>query len=70
MHFDPYAQVFSKIVRGHKTDIADAKALVKNGLVDVKKLNQLVNEETEKLVKGRDIKTKKETPLCDQQGSH
>lgn len=44
MHFDPYAQVFSKIVRGHKTDIADAKALVKNGLVDVKKLNQMVKD--------------------------
>ena len=44
MHFDPYAQAFSKIVRGHGTDIADAKALVAAGLVDAKKLNELVKK--------------------------
>ena len=27
MHFDPYSQAFSKIVRGHETDIMDVKAL-------------------------------------------
>src|SRR3990167_4328366 len=42
MHFDPYSQAFSKIVRGHRTDIADVKALIHHGLVDAKKLNQMV----------------------------
>lgn len=42
MHFDPYGQVFSKIVRAHETDIADAKALVTTGLVDAKVLCDLV----------------------------
>ncbi len=42
MHFDPYSQAFSKIVRGHTTDIADVKALFHQGLVDAEKLNALV----------------------------
>lgn len=42
MHFDPYAQAFSKIVRGHQTDIADVKALMAIGLVEIKKLCALV----------------------------
>jgi len=44
MHFDPYAQVFSKIVRGHETDIADAKALVSTKLVEIKKLCEMVKK--------------------------
>ena len=44
MHFDPYAQAFSKIVRGHKTDIADVKALATAGLVDIKKLCEMVKQ--------------------------
>ncbi len=44
MHFDPYAQAFSKIVRGHETDIADAKALATTGLVDTKKLCEMVKK--------------------------
>ena len=44
MHFDPYAQVFSKIVRGHETDIADAKALVAAKLVEAKKLCEMVKK--------------------------
>lgn len=42
MHFDPYALAFSKIVRGHATDIADAKALMTSKLVDAKKLCAMV----------------------------
>lgn len=44
MHFDPYSQAFSKIVRGHKTDIADVKALMAAGLVDIKKLFEMVKK--------------------------
>ena len=44
MHFDPYAQAFSKIVRGHETDIADVKALVAAKLVDTKKLCEMVKQ--------------------------
>lgn len=44
MHFDPYAQAFSKIVRGHQTDISDVKALRASGLVDIKKLYERVKE--------------------------
>lgn len=44
LHYDPYAQAFSKIVRGHQTDIADVKALVSAGLVDTKKLYEMVKK--------------------------
>lgn len=44
MHFDPYAQAFSKIVRGHETDIADVKALASAKLVDIKKLCGMVKK--------------------------
>lgn len=44
MHFDPYSQAFSKIVRGHETDIADVKALMAAGLVDIKKLCEMVKK--------------------------
>ena len=44
MHFDPYSQVFSKIVRGHATDMVDVKALVRQGLVSAKKLNEMVKK--------------------------
>lgn len=44
MHFDPYSQAFSKIVRGHTTDIADVKALIGKKLVDPTKLNKMVKK--------------------------
>ncbi|OGQ45879.1 MAG: hypothetical protein A3I05_08280 [Deltaproteobacteria bacterium RIFCSPLOWO2_02_FULL_44_10] len=44
MHFDPYAQAFSKIVRGHETDMVDVKALVAAGLVETKKLCEMVKK--------------------------
>lgn len=44
MHFDPYAQAFSKIVRGHATDIADVKALMASELVDIRKLCEMVKK--------------------------
>lgn len=48
LHFDPYAQAFSKIVRGHVTDLADARALMAAGLVDRHRLLQLVKKVTDR----------------------
>ena len=41
MHFDPYAQAFSKIVRGHETDIADVKERVGNRMCLMGNVNPL-----------------------------
>lgn len=42
-HYDPYAQLLSKVVRGFRTDVADAQSLVESGLVNVARFRQLVN---------------------------
>jgi hypothetical protein len=44
MHFDPYSQAFSKIVRGHQTDMIDTKALIASRFVDATVLLQLVKQ--------------------------
>lgn len=44
MHFDPYGQAFSKIVRGHATDLLDVKALVAKELVNAKTLCDWVKQ--------------------------
>ena len=41
-HYDPYAQVFSKIVRGFQRDLQDAKEFLRSGMVDPKTLRSLV----------------------------
>ncbi|HSH76030.1 MAG TPA: hypothetical protein VLA09_10145, partial [Longimicrobiales bacterium] len=41
-HHDPYAQVFSKIVRGFDRDVADAESFVESGMVDAARLQDLV----------------------------
>jgi hypothetical protein len=41
-HYDPYAQCFSKIVRGFRRDIDDAAEFTHSGLVDVGRLRSLV----------------------------
>jgi len=41
-HYDPYAQVFSKIVRGFQRDLQDAKEFMQSGMVDPKTLRSLV----------------------------
>ena len=41
-HYDPYAQIFSKILRGFQRDIDDAKEFLRGGMVDSKKLRSLV----------------------------
>jgi hypothetical protein len=41
-HHDPYAQAFSKIVRGFDRDLEDARSFVESGLVEPERLLQLV----------------------------
>ena len=41
-NYDPYAQVFSKVVRGFQRDVDDAREFVRSGLVDPHKLKALV----------------------------
>lgn len=42
LHYDPYAQVLSKIVRGFERDLDDAKHFVRSGLVEPERLRALV----------------------------
>lgn len=42
-HHDPYAQAFSKIVRGFRRDLEDAKHFVDSGMVDPLELRDLVH---------------------------
>lgn len=41
-HYDPYAQLFSKIVRGFDRDLADARSFVKSRMVDIEQFRELV----------------------------
>ncbi len=41
-HYDPYAQVLSKIVRGFERDLDDARHFVRSGMVDPDELGRLV----------------------------
>ncbi|MGA7303339.1 MAG: DUF6036 family nucleotidyltransferase [Rhodothermales bacterium] len=40
-HYDPYAQVLSKVVRGFKRDLDDARQFIRTGMVDPDKLRSL-----------------------------
>jgi Nucleotidyltransferase of unknown function (DUF6036) len=42
-HYDPYAQLLSKVVRGFNRDMLDASSFVKSGMVDPKRFRSLVN---------------------------
>jgi hypothetical protein len=42
-HYDPYAQVFSKVVRGFRRDVEDASQFVRSGMVDPAVLRSLVD---------------------------
>jgi len=42
-HYDPYAQVLSKVVRGFQRDLEDAQEFIRGGLVEVQKLQSLVS---------------------------
>ena len=41
-HYDPYAQILSKIVRGFQRDLDDARKFVSSGMVDPARLMTLV----------------------------
>src|SRR3990172_174596 len=41
-HFDPYAQLLSKVVRGFQRDLEDAREFVSSGMVDPARLLALV----------------------------
>ncbi len=41
-HYDPYSQVFSKVVRGFARDLEDARHFLGSGMVDGARLEQLV----------------------------
>ncbi|MDZ4805775.1 MAG: hypothetical protein SGI90_13025 [Candidatus Eisenbacteria bacterium] len=43
-HYDPYAQVFAKIVRGFTRDLDDARHFVDSGMVDESQLRLLVGQ--------------------------
>jgi hypothetical protein len=43
-HYDPYAQLLSKVVRGFARDLTDAKAFVDSGMVDPKRFKDLVED--------------------------
>jgi len=41
-HYDPYAQILSKIVRGFQRDVDDAREFIRREMVDPEKLRTLV----------------------------
>jgi hypothetical protein len=41
-HYDPYAQLLSKVVRGFQRDLDDAQAFVRSGMVDPERFRSLV----------------------------
>jgi len=42
-HYDPYAQLLSKVVRGFKRDLDDAGEFVRRGMVDPRRFRKLVD---------------------------
>lgn len=43
-HYDPYAQILTKIVRGFERDLDDAENFLRSGMVDPEQLRALVAE--------------------------
>jgi hypothetical protein len=41
-HYDPYAQAFSKVVRGFQRDLDDAQQFLRSGMVDPRRFRSLV----------------------------
>ncbi len=44
LHYDPYTQALSKLQRGHGRDLADVRAMVDNGWVDLSQFCALFDE--------------------------
>jgi len=42
-HYDPYAQLLSKVVRGFRKDLVDARHFVSSGMVDPRRFRELVH---------------------------
>jgi len=42
-HYDPYAQLFSKVVRGFRQDLEDAARFLDDGLVETERFRMLVH---------------------------
>ena len=43
-HYDPYAQILSKLVRGFERDLDDARHFIESGMVDAHELQSLVED--------------------------
>jgi hypothetical protein len=43
-HYDPYAQLLSKIVRGFRQDVLDARSFLQSGMVDAGEFRTLVHQ--------------------------
>lgn len=43
-HYDPYSQLFSKLVRGFRQDLEDAESFLSEGLVESERFRSLINE--------------------------
>jgi len=43
-HYDPYAQLLSKVVRGFRKDMLDAESFIASGLVEPARFRSLVHE--------------------------
>lgn len=43
-HYDPYAQLLSKVVRGFRQDLQDAERFLGSGMVDAERFRALVHE--------------------------
>lgn len=43
-HYDPYAQLLSKLVRGFRQDLVDAESFLYSGLVDAERFRSLVSD--------------------------
>jgi hypothetical protein len=41
-HYDPYAQLLSKLVRGFRRDLEDARMFLQSGMVDAERFRSLV----------------------------
>jgi len=41
-HYDPYSQLLSKVVRGFRRDLQDARSFVESGMVDPERFRSLV----------------------------
>ncbi len=43
-HYDPYAQLLSKVVRGFRKDMQDAESFIASGMVDPERFRSLVHD--------------------------